>query len=389
MKSVFILFLFFSTILTLCAETRHDYTMQLEGKTRQFILSEPDGQPPAGGYPVVFMFHGTSGDGEKFYNISGWKEKGEVEKFISVFPSSLSWCFIEDSKPKNNTKWVCGDLIDSACPNQNFTDDVYFVRKMVDTIKTLFTINSSKIYGSGFSNGGGFVSKLAIEASDIFAALAPHAGALNVLDSGDAIRNVPVWLSVGTKDDRWTSYTNYTELPLNDTSLAIFQRLINRYLVCLGLSDTYTKNSIPLALTYTFDEPEMTEEASVFRFSLIKGLFHQYPNGENVPYAIADVLWPFFSQYSLILDVDDNSGNVSGDFGIYPIPAGNYIEIRKSSEGLNYSDGSTIGIYNSLGQCVESIETHGSATQKIDISNLSSGVYSLRIGNKSKMFVKE
>jgi hypothetical protein len=26
--------------------------------------------------PVVFMLHGTSGGGEKFYNISGWKEVG-------------------------------------------------------------------------------------------------------------------------------------------------------------------------------------------------------------------------------------------------------------------------------------------------------------------------
>ena len=28
--------------------------------------------------PVAFMFHGTGGDGEKFYNISGWKEKADA-----------------------------------------------------------------------------------------------------------------------------------------------------------------------------------------------------------------------------------------------------------------------------------------------------------------------
>ncbi|MBL7975302.1 MAG: hypothetical protein JNJ85_10340, partial [Candidatus Kapabacteria bacterium] len=44
----------------------------VEGRVRECIVVRPSGAVPAGGYPMVFMVHGTGGDGEKFYNISGW-----------------------------------------------------------------------------------------------------------------------------------------------------------------------------------------------------------------------------------------------------------------------------------------------------------------------------
>lgn len=77
-------------------QTRFDVTMTVESVERQFIVVRPSAPTPAGGYPVVFMFHGTSGDGERFYNISGWKEKGEREGFVTNFPSSWEHCFLND-----------------------------------------------------------------------------------------------------------------------------------------------------------------------------------------------------------------------------------------------------------------------------------------------------
>ena len=64
---------------------RFDVKFNFDGVEREFIVVKPTGAVPAGGYPVVFMFHGSSGDGEQFYNTSKWKERGEIEKFITVF----------------------------------------------------------------------------------------------------------------------------------------------------------------------------------------------------------------------------------------------------------------------------------------------------------------
>ena len=160
----------------LLGQQRFDVKFNFDGAAREFIVVKPSGAVPTGGYPVVFMFHGSSGDGEQFYNTSKWKERGEIEKFITVFPTALKYCVLNfaNNVPAVTTKWNNGNLQEDKCPNvtQVFKDDVKFIRKMLDTIKLTFTVNPKKIFASGFSNGGAMVAKLAIEASDVFAAVA-------------------------------------------------------------------------------------------------------------------------------------------------------------------------------------------------------------------------
>ena len=57
------------------AQKRIDHTLSVDGKNREFIVFQPAGIQVSSPVPVVFMLHGTSGNGEKFYSISGWKEK--------------------------------------------------------------------------------------------------------------------------------------------------------------------------------------------------------------------------------------------------------------------------------------------------------------------------
>ncbi|PKL85756.1 MAG: hypothetical protein CVV22_06260 [Ignavibacteriae bacterium HGW-Ignavibacteriae-1] len=76
-------------------------------------------------------------------------------------------------------------------------------------------------------------------------------------------------------------------------------------------------------------------------------------------------------------------------FGLYPNPATEYITITKPSEGFEPSEGSEIKIINTLGECVMTVETqHAESLQRIDVSHLPPGVYFLRIGDKTRKFVK-
>jgi hypothetical protein len=74
---------------------------------------------------------------------------------------------------------------------------------------------------------------------------------------------------------------------------------------------------------------------------------------------------------------------------IYPNPALDYIEIRKPSECWQPSEGSTISIYNTLGECVMDLTPALSTGEgvRIDISNLRVGIYYLRMVNILKFFV--
>jgi photosystem II stability/assembly factor-like uncharacterized protein len=86
--------------------------------------------------------------------------------------------------------------------------------------------------------------------------------------------------------------------------------------------------------------------------------------------------------------VEDVKSGLS-QFSIYPNPASEYIEITKPSEDFEPSEGSDIKIYNMLGECVVTVRARQAVPlQRIDISHLPRGVYYLRIGNQTQMFVK-
>ncbi|MFH1049605.1 MAG: T9SS type A sorting domain-containing protein [bacterium] len=75
---------------------------------------------------------------------------------------------------------------------------------------------------------------------------------------------------------------------------------------------------------------------------------------------------------------------------IYPNPASEYIEINIVADGRQQTaDGrQEIQIYNVLGECVITVEQTLSSVQRIDVTGLPPGVYFIRIGNQTKLFVK-
>ncbi|PKL84632.1 MAG: hypothetical protein CVV22_11885 [Ignavibacteriae bacterium HGW-Ignavibacteriae-1] len=81
---------------------------------------------------------------------------------------------------------------------------------------------------------------------------------------------------------------------------------------------------------------------------------------------------------------------VEDGISIFPNPAMDYITITKPSEGFEPSEGSEIRIYNTLGECVINLPSTGSGSDnsRIDISHLPRGVYYVRIGIRTQMFVK-
>ena len=252
MQRIFTIGFLLMTLIQLNSQRRFDVQFAVDGRMRESIIVLPSTPPPSGGYPVVFMLHGTSGDGEKFYNISGWKELGEEENFITVFPSSLSWCFIEDGIEKNNTRWVNGNVTDYPCagPPQDYVDDVKFLKVLAKRISDTFPVNTAKIFCSGFSNGSSMIHKLAVDAGDVFAAAAGSSAPLAAGDSSRPVNRIPVWFIVGSLDDRFI-VPPFTELPFGgDSILGYLKNSLNRALVCQGLDSSFQKHETDSVHTY-------------------------------------------------------------------------------------------------------------------------------------------
>ena len=280
---------------------RNDFTIPVDGASREYIVYVPSGYNPSNPSPVVFMFHGTGGDGEKFYNISGWKETAEKENFLAVFPSALPY-FIVD-KGRKQTKWTSSNLGSLVPPGTKLKDDVRFVAGMLAKLNKDFSIDKKRIYASGFSNGAGFVlSRIATELSNQFAAVSAVGGIMpHVLPvSGDQIS---CYSMMGEIDDNIMENRGGDPLPLTQADFladAFMQDRMSAALGTFNLSTTPTNfMEKPNHLTNHYDQA-LGGNDNEFILSIVRGLEHRYPNPRNNPHGFiaAKKFWQFFKRHS-------------------------------------------------------------------------------------------
>jgi poly(3-hydroxybutyrate) depolymerase len=199
-------------------------TVTLDGHPRRFIVYVPATAPVARPHkPVVFMFHGTGGDGEQFLRISGWREQADAAGHIAVFPNGLRYRVLESGLLKS--KWNDFNLVDqidrselppgSAPGSPVPADDVGFVDEIVADLQAQLAIDRHRVYASGFSNGARFAARLSVDRSTRIAAAAYSGGGLPSVQS--PARPVPTYVTVGTLDAKVLETTDppVTELPLD------------------------------------------------------------------------------------------------------------------------------------------------------------------------------
>jgi polyhydroxybutyrate depolymerase len=391
MKKTYVLILaLLSIIPALKAQQRFNFNINLENVNREFIVIKPSGAIPAGGYPMVLVLHGTGGNGDNFQSKSGWKEKAEAEKFVAVFPSALPYCVVEnnDGSQENTAKWMNGGTVNVLCPNNNQTlrNDVHFIRKIVDTLKKTVSINPKKIYAAGFSNGAAMTAKLAVEATDIFAAIACSSSVLNALDSAKPTIKRPIWFVIGTEDDKFIR-APWKEIPYGgDSSLAYFNAPLNRFLEATGLTNSYTKTTTNNFITYAYSTPKAGEKPNLFKYTLVKNMPHIYPNGNNHPISSADVFWEFFNQYTLTPTEELTVGDEKL-VRIYPNPANAFTTIDLSA--FNTAKTLDITVFNAVGQAVSTQKGSFQESFILKNDNFGKGFFLVKIQIDNQLILKK
>lgn len=272
----------------------------IDGVRREFIVFTPSGQVPPARMPVVFMLHGTSGDGARFWTMSGWKETCETEKCIAVFPSSLEFCINDTEGQKRTTKWNGDDLAPIACPGQVLPDDVAFIRGIVERLRRDYPVDEKRIYVSGFSSGATFASKLWAVMSDTFAAVAASAGFLYDATLAPAVP-VPYYLTIGNLDDKSPTLQPYVPMPTGASILGTVPPLadiVTDARAALGLSEAYTTETTTGVTTLVYATP--ASAGTEMRVGVVADMGHTYANGSNNPQGVSytNLFWPFFSRFA-------------------------------------------------------------------------------------------
>lgn len=193
------------------------FTYNDETKTRQYRVYVPSSvlSSPTQSVPVVFSLHGTGNSNDpSVWGVQNYNNLADQNKFIVIYPQGRNLQFIGGGGAYTSGWEATG--VDN--------EDTEFFRQIISDLSSgtsrelymnngsmRFTIDTKKIYISGFSNGGMMAYACANAMPDVFAAFSSISGLqLNEMHmQHHGSRPVPFIHIHGTKDD----YVRYRHMP--------------------------------------------------------------------------------------------------------------------------------------------------------------------------------
>jgi polyhydroxybutyrate depolymerase len=162
-----------------------------DGLTRTYMVHLPTGYDVSKSYPLVLVLHGGGGNAAITERQTGFSTLSDANGFIVAYPEGTTGPVLGLL-----SSWNAGDCCGSA---KNKIDDVSFIRQLVTSLESTYSINSAKVFATGMSNGAMLSNRLACEAADIFAGVAPVSGTIQIPVCSPS-RPVPILMIHGTSD---------------------------------------------------------------------------------------------------------------------------------------------------------------------------------------------
>ena len=144
------------------------HEIEVEGARREYLLHIPDELPEVSA--VIINFHGF-GDCANAYvdsvgRASSLNSLADQAGFVVAYPQAMV-------RQKGDPYWEPGDN-----GNNIEVNDVLFTRHLVEDIASKVSIDPSRVFAVGYSNGGVMAYDLACVASDLFPAVGIMSGVM-------------------------------------------------------------------------------------------------------------------------------------------------------------------------------------------------------------------
>ena len=164
-------------------------SVRIGDTVRTYVLRAPAsgvGNAPA---PLLLVFHGTGESGPAMQRAAGLDTLPAARDVLIAYP---------DAAVGN---WAEG----CACSRADLlgVDDTGFVRALVDDIARRYPVDRSRVYATGFSQGGLFVHRLACQMADLVTGVASVSAPMSAVlaERCRPTRPVGVMVLQGTLDD--------------------------------------------------------------------------------------------------------------------------------------------------------------------------------------------
>jgi polyhydroxybutyrate depolymerase len=160
----------------------HEETVKVNGFPRTCLVHLPAGYTAGNRYPVVVVLHGLGGDASVVARLTHFNETADKFGFIAVYPNA------------NYGRWTSpelssgGPIFGSRRRGLEFpgdssggqdrevggkpANDIPFFENLLDQIESEYSVDTSRVYVTGYSDGGFMVFRLGCELATRFAAVA-------------------------------------------------------------------------------------------------------------------------------------------------------------------------------------------------------------------------
>lgn len=273
------------------ASGEHLLTLEHDGETRDYLLIIPEeASEPA---PLVINIHGYTMNAELQRAIIEDDAPEQWAEYVIAYPNAL------------DASWNAGDCCGASALNGR--DDVGFIRALIKALAKLPCVDDRRVYATGPSNGGFMVYRLACEASDLLAAVAPVIGQLGIPpEDCQPERPVPT-MAFNATADTIVPYAgeegSLKGMPGIADHFLPTQESIGRLAEIHGCDDSTT--TVFTGETTTCESYEGCGDGEVI-LCTSKGGGHCWPGTETCPYgtpvvdiSASEAITEFFSRHTL------------------------------------------------------------------------------------------
>lgn len=324
---------------------------------------------------VVVLLHGLGGTMNDF-DLTNWTAMADTANIILISPQGLPFsspvgtiagCF--------NSGMVAHAPIIGALPVNGNVDDVGFIRNLIDEVKNDYSVDKTRVYVTGFSNGGFMTQRLACEAADVLAAVASVSGTRSdELTSCVMGTKLPMAHFHGTADTvvYWNGYVSSgaigEQLGISVDSLMNWWKASDLTSFAPDYTDTIGLTANPRYIIH-HEYWDALGESTVELFKIVNGDHNYWYTVPTDGFDISVETWEFFNQFAN--EAVSIAENNTEKFKLYPNPVNANLVIEGNLKNVKQ-----INIINALGQPVLKFNDFNS---NIDMSSLQSGVYMVQI----------
>lgn len=374
-NKIYLLLLITSLFQTqLNSQTTIQDTFVFDGIERNYILYVPAIYNASQEVPLLLNLHGyTSGAAEQNY-YADFKPIADTANFIMVLPNGSL------SQTNNQPFWNFGIWGETV-------DDFAFLNALIDTVIQQFSIDETRIYSTGMSNGGFMSYALACNNPRI-TAIGSVTGAmtLSMYTNCNVNDPVPIIEIHGTAD---------STVPYNGSALVqATEDVVDLWVTKNGCNPAPTITPVPninvgdlcTAERYLYSGGINGHTIELFK---VTDGGHTWP-GAPIPlpasgntcmdFSASIEIWRFLSQYQKTDELGISKINPQ-EVTLYPNPSNGKIQLI-SSKAIK-----KIIATNTMGKIVKTID--GLDNRAIDLSELNQGTYFLQLIGSDGSYIRK